>query len=205
MKRGLLIGSNYIGSQNQLNGCIDDINNITKFLVSNCGYSSNNLIILLNTDASDLKIQNSIKQLLSSSKHGDTMFFYYSGHGAVVTGSKSSVKSEPDDAIIPNDYLINGYITDDWLYNNFINKIPAGVTLWGFTDCCHSGTMFDLKYNWSYKPTCTVPIIKGMQYIDSEWNNTFSVSIINSNETIGDVYLISGCNDLQLSADTNLP
>ena len=201
-KRAILIGSNYINTANQLDGCINDINNIQNFLINMCGYINSNITILLNNNASDMNIQNIIKQILKVVIPGDTIFFYYSGHGATVTGSSSNEKPEADDAIIPNDYTTGGYITDDWLYNNFIIKIPSKVTLWGFTDCCHSGTMFDLKYNWLYTPSCTIPITNNMNYIDNQWLNTFSVNIINSNETLGDVFLISGCQDSQTSADT---
>ena len=36
MKRALLIGINYIGTKHELGGCINDINNIEKFIIDNC-------------------------------------------------------------------------------------------------------------------------------------------------------------------------
>lgn len=33
-KRALLIGINYTGSANALNGCINDVNNVKQFLIS---------------------------------------------------------------------------------------------------------------------------------------------------------------------------
>lgn len=201
MKRALLIGINYLGSPNQLNGCVDDISNISNFLQQKCNYQSSNITELVNNNATHNNIIVSFQNLITNSKPGDSIFFYYSGHGAVVSGSVSQEKSETDDAIIPNDYLTGGFITDDYIYSNFLMHIPANVTLWGFTDCCHSGTMFDLKYNWVYTPVCNVPITLGMQYIDSQWDNNFNVNILKSNETVGDIFLISGCADTQTSAD----
>jgi len=204
MKHALLIGTNYTGQSVQLNGCIDDINNIKNYLISKCGYLTSNIITLLNSDASDNNIMNAVCNLTNGVTNGDTLFFYYSGHGTSIGNLHSCFKNEQDDAIIPNDYTSTGFITDDWLYNNLTSKVPSGVTLWAFTDCCHSGTMLDLKYNWTYNATYNgkSQVTKNLVYNSSEWNNNFNVNIINSNETNGHVFLFSGCQDNQTSADT---
>ena len=201
MKKALLIGINYVGSQNQLNGCVNDINNIQNFLIKSCGYMSNNITILTNTNATDDNIQAAIINLITGCTKGDTLFFYYSGHGSTVPGTTGEAL---DDAIIPNDYLTGGFITDDWLYANLCLKVPVGVSLWAFTDCCHSGTMFDLKYNWQYNPIYNGKgACNGIQYNTNDWANNFNVSILPFNkDTQGDVYLFSGCQDEQTSADT---
>lgn len=49
----------------------------------------------------------------------------------------------PSDAI---DGTESRYIDDDWLGENFINKIPPGVEVVTIFDCCHSGTLLDLFY-----------------------------------------------------------
>ena len=51
-------------------------------------------------------------------------------------------------------------------------------------DCCHSGTMLDLKY----------------QYFDDNKSNTI-IENSNAYETSGDLIMISGCMDEQTSAD----
>lgn len=202
MKKALLIGINYVGSAEQLNGCVNDITNIQKFLIQNCGYTENNITVLTNNNASDKNIENAICNLTLGCKSGDSLFFHYSGHGASVPGSKVE-KDGKDEAIIPNDYLTGGFITDDWLFTNLCMKVPQGASLWAFTDCCHSGTMFDLKYNWQYNPTYLKGTInKTVQYNSNDWTSNFNVSILSeSKDTIGSVYLFSGCQDEQTSAD----
>jgi len=39
------------------------------------------------------------------------------------------------------------HIIDDWLKDNFVNKIEEGVEGMVFLDCCHSGTMLDMQYS----------------------------------------------------------
>lgn len=202
MKKALLIGINYTGQSAQLNGCVNDINNIQNLLIKNWGYQQSNITTLLNANATEDNIMKGIEKLTVGCKAGDTLFFYYSGHGAPVANTQNADKGEQDDALIPNDYTTNGVIVDDWLYTNLAMKVPEGVTLWAFADCCHSGTMFDLKYNWMCNPT-PAPGKKPNPtvYNKDEWADNFNVYILNNKETIGHVFLFSGCQDSQTSAD----
>lgn len=200
MKKALLIGINYQGTPDELKGCVNDINNIRNFLINSCNYQTANITILLNETATTANIQAAILKLTSGTKTGDSLFFYYSGHGATFGNSKTSTKDDIDSAIIPSDYTKGGFILDDWLYAHLASVVPKGVSLWAFTDCCHSGTMFDLKYNWKFNPVCKVG--KVTSYKADDWNNNFNLSITKeSKETLGDVYLFSGCQDEQTSAD----
>jgi hypothetical protein len=62
--------------------------------------------------------------------------------------------------------------------------LKKDVTLFALFDCCHSGTILDLRY----------------QYFDSE-NYDNSTENTKERETIGNVIMISGCMDNQTSAD----
>jgi hypothetical protein len=83
-----------------------------------------------------------------------------------------------------------------------VTKVPTNVTLWSFTDCCHSGTMLDLKYNFrSLSQFKNGSFKKGIPYVSNDWNDRFSLSLERSNEIQGNVYSFSGCQDSQTSAD----
>lgn len=208
VKKALLIGINYKGSDAELRGCINDITNIRSILVNNCDYQDSNIRIL--TEEVNLKptrnnIETQINWLVSNCMSGDTLLFYYSGHGSSITDRNNDENDKKDEVLIPLDYESNGVITDDWLYQNMAAKIPAGVKLFGFTDCCHSGTMVDLKYN--YKSLCTYrkgTIQKGMPYVFSDWTDRFSFGIEKSKDINGYVCFFSGCQDPQTSADAHI-
>lgn len=208
VKKALLIGINYKGSDAELRGCINDISNIRSILLNNCDYQDSNIRVL--TEESNIKptrsnMEAQIKWLVSNCMPGDTLIFYYSGHGANITDNSGDETDKKDEVLIPLDYEQNGFITDDWLYENMAAKIPKGVKLLGFTDCCHSGTMIDLKYN--YKSLCTYTkgkIEKGMPYIFSDWSNRFSFGIEKSKDITGYVCFFSGCQDQQTSADAHI-
>jgi hypothetical protein len=75
-------------------------------------------------------------------------------------------------------------ILDDELSAILKQCLKKDVTLFALFDSCHSGTVLDLKY----------------QYLDSTGYNQSTVNEC-VEETVGNVYMISGCMDVQTSAD----
>jgi len=208
MKRALLVGINYTGTDSALNGCINDISNINKFLLENVsGYSKDSITVLTDDPKSQVKptkenMENNIKKFVAGCKSGDTLFFYYSGHGSQLNDNNGDESDGKDSVLVPLDYQKSGVIRDDWLFTNMINCLPAGVTLWAFTDCCHSGTMLDLQFNLQcasvYK---NGSINKTIKYNGSEWSNQFGLTNETSKLSQADVFNFSGCLDPQTSAD----
>ncbi len=208
-KSALLVGINYIGTPNKLNGCINDVINMKNILLSKFGYT--NITVL--TDTSPKKptkrnIQNELIKLVSNAKSGDTIIFHYSGHGSQIPDSSHDEKTNLDDVLIPIDYMTNGIIVDDWLNENICRKIPTGVTLYCFTDCCHSGTILDLQYcvnsNCVPKNGISPKNLYG-KYIALQWTDQFSFNQEKSSGPIqGHVICFSGCLDAQTSADVNI-
>jgi metacaspase-1 len=202
MKKALLIGINYIGTKHELGGCINDIKNIEKFIIENCDYKIENIKKL--TDETEIKpsrknIEESILLLAKDVSAGDTLFFYYSGHGTQINSDEHNL----DDVLVPLDYTKNGFIRDTWLYDNLANILPKGVTLWSFADCCHSGTILNLEYNVIYQRQKN----NGKtEYDEKDWVDQYILYLVKDTlrkiETEADVYMFSGCLESQTSADT---
>jgi hypothetical protein len=53
-----------------------------------------------------------------------------------------------DETIIPLDFQEAGHIKDDELIASFIKPIKKGVIVTCLMDCCHSGTVLDLPYQF---------------------------------------------------------
>lgn len=81
-----------------------------------------------------------------------------------------------------------GFIKDDWLTENFCNKIPAGAEAFVMFDCCHSGTLLELPYSCNNK----------MYKNDASDARCHKV---NGDGDIGKLVFLSGCKDNQTSAD----
>lgn len=137
-KRALIVGINYVGTGNDLKGCINDANNAHEFLKSR-GFEDIKLV--LEKEATTSGIKEGLEWLVSGAEPGDMLYFHYSGHG-----SQLPSKTEADgfeEIICPFDLnWRDKVITDDTLRQIF-NKVPAGVNTTLFLDCCHSGTMLD--------------------------------------------------------------
>ena len=180
----LLIGINYTGTDNELYGCINDTSSINSLISS---YNYQKICIL--TDNAQKKpnranILTEFKNLLSNSQSGDVLLLFYSGHGSYISDKNNNEKTGTDQVIIPCDL---NEIVDDELKSIIQTNLKKDVTLIALFDCCHSGSILDLKY----------------QYMDSLDKNNFTENI-NESETTGNVIMISGCNDVQTSMDATI-
>lgn len=137
-KRALLVAINYVGTSNQLKGCINDSNNMKAFLSAR-GFTEINQV--LEKDATTAGIKAALEQLVANTEPGDVIVFHYSGHGSQLPSSK-----EPDgfeEIICPIDLnWMDKVIADEDLRTVF-NKVPNGVNTTVILDCCHSGTMLN--------------------------------------------------------------
>ena len=186
------MGLNYRGTNNQLNGCINDTLNLKNFLVNNKFFLENELT-LMNDDCKDelypnkQNMLNAFESLVkfandNSDKSNIYMFLSYSGHGAYIRDTSGDEDDGRDEVLCPLDCDTNGYIVDDYLKKNFIDRLPSNVNLVLMIDACHSGTAFDLKYNMVV-------------------NNSNTYKMTRDTHSKCSVVMISGCTDLQTSAD----
>jgi hypothetical protein len=197
-KKALLIGNNYTGTKVALKGCINDVNNISSLLRNNCGFTNISLV----TEATRSIMESSIQNFVSNTRPGDVLFFYYAGHGTTLKDTDGDEIDGKDEVLVPIDYAKNGFLTDDWLYANLTRKVCGGATLWGFTDCCHSGTICDLTYNWI--PNCVVkPGAQRTPYNTANWTNVFNMTTDRRAPLVGNVVFFAGCLDKQVAYETN--
>lgn len=198
LKKALIVGINYTGTSNQLNGCINDANKMKSYLLEQCGFDEKN-IVMLSDHIGGTKLQlptrsNIINNILALTRNIPAsvdcqLVFHYSGHGSYTydrTG-KEEIDGR-DETICPIDYDVSGDITDDDLKTLLVDSLPSNAKLFCVLDCCHSGTVLDLKYD------CKI-IKSGLQTEYRVIENGYE------NVSKGEVILISGCKDEQTSAD----
>ena len=195
-KKALLIGINYTGTRCALQGCVNDVYEMRKHLLSN-GFSEDTESMILMTDdqrygtfANNVKLPtraNIIKGmqwLLQGAVEGDILFFQFSGHGGQQIDELGIEDDGLNETILPVDHSTCGQISDDVIWSTLVHPVPDGVKLIALMDSCHSGTGLDLPYNYNPKK--------------SLWNEDR-----NPSHSAGDVIQISGCEDNQLSADAH--
>jgi len=174
MKKALIVGINDyapIGSGGpDLNGCINDARDMANTLVI-CGFAPAQIRILTNQNATRANILNYLKTLVNSSVAGDSIVFYYSGHGTRVANIGADLEIDGlDEAICPHDYSTAGVIRDDD-FKAIFSKLKAGVNLEVVFDSCHSGTVtraLDLGLNLDMsmeKARCIPPMLEDEFYM----------------------------------------
>lgn len=152
-KRAVLIGINYTGQNGQLSGCHNDVKNMKEYLMNYLGFEERNMTILMDDgrhiSPTRRNIIDAYRNLVLSSKPGDTVFTHYSGHGGRVRDTSGDEDDGYDETLIPLDFQRAGQITDDELYQVLVKPMPRGVLMTSLMDCCHSGTVLDLPYRFT--------------------------------------------------------
>ena len=187
MKKALIIGINYKNDPSvALNGCINDLENISYILKNIYGYSS---ILQLRDDSNDetkvptrKNILNELYNLISNSTPEDEIWFHYSGHGSQIRCVHGDKIDHLDEIIVPVDFKTKGYIYDDEIFN--IIKTTKCKTFLMF-DCCHSGSICEL--HWMFDCEDGESIIKSVN-IEKQIENP-------------NIFSICGCKNEQTSAD----
>lgn len=84
-RKALLIGINYFGQRGQLRGCINDVRNMTAYLVEQFGYKREDMVILTDDQQNPMSqptkqnILRAMHWLVKDARPNDSLFFHYSG------------------------------------------------------------------------------------------------------------------------------
>ncbi|KJZ72406.1 Metacaspase-1B [Hirsutella minnesotensis 3608] len=154
-RKALLIGINYFGQRGQLRGCINDVRNMTAYLVENFGYKREDMVILTDDQQNPMSqptkqnILRAMHWLVKDARPNDSLFFHYSGHGGQTKDLDGDEPDGYDEVIYPVDFRQTGHITDDEMHRIMVRPLQGGVRLTAIFDSCHSGTALDLPYIYS--------------------------------------------------------
>lgn len=184
MAHAICFGLNYQKDQSSLRGCYNDAHHMADYIREVfpsiiCDIYTDDL------DQSNTSAQGLLSRLydLAEQSYKDELKFaliHYSGHGISVKDYSGDELDHKDECLVPSDFRTCGFILDDALEIALCNFNPQTKVVCIF-DCCHSGTICDLKYVWN---------IKGFPTIEH-----------GSSKVEAKVIAISGCMDDQTSAD----
>lgn len=96
-------------------------------------------------------IQAALKWLVKDSQSGDSLVFYFSGHGLRQPDFYEDELDGFDETICPVDFKTEGMILDNEINDSIVRPLKKGVTLHAIIDACHSGTILDLPYVFNIK------------------------------------------------------
>jgi hypothetical protein len=162
-RKALLIGINYFNQEGQLNGCINDVHNLTAFLMERYHYKREDMVLLTDdqTNPASLPTRDNILRamawLVKDAQPNDSLFLHYSGHGGQTEDTEGDEIDGYNEVIYPLDHKSAGHIDDDTIHDVVVRPLQAGVRLTAIFDSCHSGTVMDLPYVYSTKGVLKEP------------------------------------------------
>ena len=140
----LLVGINDYARVRKLGGCINDVLSVEKYLKTGTNFKAN-IEKLTDSAATRKGIADAFRNHLAQAKEGDTVFFYYSGHGT--QEEADDIWEETDgglECLVCYDGGTTKYseflLTDKelrFLINELYKKTKAHIVT--VFDCCHSG------------------------------------------------------------------
>lgn len=133
-RRALLFGINHYGGGSDLNGCLNDVEDMAKMIREN--YPDADVRIFKDGQVTRAAFIANMEAAISSMKSGDSLLVHYSGHGTQVTDRHGDEEDGYDEAL----YLSDGTVIDDDV-NASLQKIPEGALVVLMFDSCFSGTV----------------------------------------------------------------
>ena len=146
MKYALLIGINkYLSKRvRNLHGCVNDVNRFKEYLERRFG-TDIQIKTLLNQDATRLQIIESFQSHLLQAEEGETVLFYFSGHGSQERSDpifQSGQENEFNETLVCTDSHTKGKydLADKELKHLISLAANKGVTVVVIIDSCHAGS-----------------------------------------------------------------
>ncbi|KAJ8754809.1 hypothetical protein K2173_012733 [Erythroxylum novogranatense] len=193
-KRALLIGVSYKKWKYKLKGTINDVKNMRDMLIEHFSFRLQNILVLTEDETDQeltptkRNIQNSLEWLVEGCKAGDSLVFYFSGHGLRQPDFNEDEIDGFDETILPVDFMEEGMIIDNYINSTIVWPLTEGVTLHAIIDACHSGTMLDLLHVYNVKA--------------KKWDDNKPPSGVRKHSNGGLAISISACEDNQVALDT---
>jgi hypothetical protein len=196
MSYALLIGLNYSYTRNRLYGCINDCIRMRHILSAKYGFQSSNIVFMRDDIYNSshplypnkANIMREITNLFTLSKTtANLIYFHFSGHGSSIRDKNGDETDGFDEFIVPADYFTNGSkIIDDELLG-LTRDLHPKVPCFMIFDACHSGTMLDLNWSYTFNKSTGLFIQRPGVIAPSSVQNS--------------IICISGCNDAEVSLD----
>ena len=209
-RTALLVGINYRGTADELNGCYNDVVNVSQYLRTVLGYAPGAISVLTDGNRDSPAFPASVAPtrqniiagmaaLVAGMVAGDEAVFHFSGHGTLVRDRNGDEVTGLDSCLCALDYAGGGVIADDEIRALLVNKVPRGARLYVILDCCHNGTGCDVRFKYE---DFSVLLRPPSARTAALWRTQQKAFVQGKyTETAGEVFMISGSRDEQTSAD----
>jgi hypothetical protein len=179
--------NNYPGSGSDLQGCVNDQNNIINILGKEFGFETT---WFKDSQVTRNLFRDEVSKLVLSAVNGDIIVIHVSSHGTQLPDVNLDEGDGYDEAL----YLHDGPFSDDE-FSSILFHLKEGVICIFIMDCCFSGTITrDINKKAKFKPLFSE--VDGEGYpVEIKFRRSREISS-GMNHLV-----ITGCSNLQTSAD----
>lgn len=135
-RRAFCVGIDDYPAPNALSGCVNDMREWQAALEA-LGFD---VTACENGAATREAILAGLDALIAGSRAGDVLVFQYAGHGTNLDDLDGDEEDGQDEAFVPVDFGSGAFLLDDDVWT-VMGRLPEGVNLTCFVDCCHSGSI----------------------------------------------------------------
>ncbi|XAR53048.1 hypothetical protein NMG60_11021437 [Bertholletia excelsa] len=192
-KRAVLCGVSYRKEAYKLEGPVNDVKNMKSLLVK-FGFPEHAICVLTeeqndpNLTPTKENMKKALSWLVDRCISGDSLVFYFSGHGFRVNDTSNDESDDYDEVLCPTNFMTAGIILDDDINATIVRPLKEGVKLHAIVDCCYSGTVLDLKYVYDTK--------------EREWKENQPSSGVDKGTEGGLAISFTACADDERAVDT---
>lgn len=156
-RRAVLVGIEYTGTSLELGRSVGDVAAMRELIRRKFEFDDGDIMVLCDAPNPALQqtgtlmptkrtIVDMLKWLVIGAKEGDSLLFYYAGHGVQVADENGDELDGMDEALVPVDFDSAGALLDDEIHALTVRKLPKGARLTAVVDASHSGSVMDLLY-----------------------------------------------------------
>lgn len=143
-KHALLVGiNNYPGTDSDLAGCINDIDDMHLILRDAFRWPASAIITLKDKDATKKNIESGLRYVIREAQAGDEILFHMSSHGSQIPDIVGDESDHLTEVLCPYDFAQcwepSKALSDDLLREIFQKK-ASGANLTCIFDACHTAT-----------------------------------------------------------------
>jgi Caspase domain len=179
----MLFGINYLDSAaSRLSGCINDVRDVAHLLRTDRRLAFDEVLAFddertpRETTLLGMVRNLNALALRSWAERLAAVWIHFSGHGTSVEDKSGDELDGCDECLCPSDYERAGVLRDDEVAALLARFNPRTRVVF-VSDCCHSGTIADLRYRWiaptepreeNARAACAAPVILLSGARDSE-------------------------------------
>ena len=131
---------------------------MSQFMNSRYNFAWDDMVILTDDQKNPAaqptraNILRAMQWLVGGAQPNDNLFLHFSGHGGQTEDLDGDEEDGMDETIYPVDFKQAGMIVDDEIHWILVRPLPPGCRLTAIFDCCHSGSVMDLPYEYVTPP-----------------------------------------------------